>query len=92
MSRCGGLARWARAARRTMLYFVYSKKYLLHTNAAVLDAIYAIRRGHAMSLTRCREDGLPMRKSDWQNCISAHMSSLDPRAKEILQAALAAWE
>lgn len=75
-----------------MIYFVYSRKYLLHTNAAVLDAIETIRRGRAMCLTRSRVDGLPMRKHDWQSSISAHMSSLDPRAKEILRAALAEWE
>ena len=75
-----------------MIYHIYSKKYLLHTNAAVLDAIYTIRRCREMSLTRCREDGLPMRKNDWQNCVSAHMSSLDGKAREILQAALAEWE
>ena len=75
-----------------MLYFVYSKKYLLHTNAAVLDAIGAIRRCRAMSSTRCREDGLPMKKTDWANGVSEHMSSLDGKAREILQEALAAWE
>ena len=75
-----------------MIYFVFCKKYLLHTNAAVLDAIETIRRCRAMSSTRCREDGLPMKKTDWANGVSAHMSSLDGKAKEILQAALAEWE
>ena len=72
-----------------MIYFVFSKKYLLHTNAAVLDAVDMIRRNRWMNLTRCREDGLPMRRFDWQNNLSTYLSCLDGRAKEVLQAALA---
>ena len=71
---------------------MYSRKYLLHVNAAVLDALDTIRRGRTMNLRNCRESRLPMRKSDWEMCLRQNLVCLDGDANEILQAALAEWE
>ena len=72
-----------------MIYWRFSRKYLLHVNVAVLDAFDTIRRGRTMNLQNCRGSRLPMRETDWKMCLKETLVCLDGDAKEILQVALA---
>ena len=71
-----------------MIYWRFSRKYLLHVNVAVLDAFDTIRRGRTI-VAKLSWDRLPMRETDWKMCLKETVVCLDGDAKEILQVALA---
>ena len=71
-----------------MLYYIFARKYLLHVNVAVLEALDTIRRGRTMNLRNLRGTRLTLRETDWQMCLKETLVCLDGSAREIVQAAL----
>ena len=71
-----------------MIYWRFARKFLLHVNLPVLEALDTIRRGRTTNLRNLRGTRLTLRETDWEMCLKETLVCLDGDAREILRAAL----